>query len=225
MDAFTLPPHLEKFANPSLAEPAKLMTAKGMAPLQPRDLMICVFAMTLDPSALVKTTAENTLKGYPETILKPAIDSGLPAQVLDFLAKHQKSELIQEAITLSPYIHDDTLLYLAACGSTRVIEIISNNQKRLLANPKILDELGNNPLTSPAILDRLLAFLQQEGVLPTEGEAQVQKEMSIEEFAATIETFDLPEGLELPEDLMEDLKTTDNMEEEKVVALFARVTK
>src|SRR5262245_6079009 len=141
MEPFQLPPHLEKFAGPKVAPPAKMMTAKGMAPLQPRDLMTCVYAMTLDTDPVIVETAQKTIQNYPENILKTAVDAALPVQVMDFIARQTKHQTVIEAITLHKDVHDVTLCYLAEHGSSHVIDIISNNQIRLLKNPKILDHL------------------------------------------------------------------------------------
>jgi hypothetical protein len=43
-----------------------------------------------------------------------------------------------------------------------VIDIVANNQTRLLRHPEIVDVLGDNPLTGRATIDRILSFLGLE---------------------------------------------------------------
>jgi hypothetical protein len=221
MNPFVLPKHLEKFAGPSIPLPAKLMTAKGTAPLKPQDLVTCVYAMTLDADSSVVETARKTLAEFPESIMKTALEGGLAAPVLDGIARISRNEEILEVVALKTEIHDETLCFLAEKGSTRVIDIISNNQIRLLKCPAILDALGHNPLTGGAIIDRIYSFLDREGVINTKS-ASSEPEVSVEEFAAQLEHYDLPEDFDFPEELMEDLKE-DIPDEEKAKNLFAQI--
>lgn len=223
MDPFQLPAHLEKFAAPNLAAAAKMMTAKGLAPLQPKDMVTAVVAMALDPDEAVAKAAITTLASLPENIAKTAVDGGLAAPVLDKLARHIKHQTIVEQIALHQATHDDTLCHLAENGSTRVVDIISNNQTRLLKNPKLLDALGKNSQTSQAVIDRVFSFLEREGVIsiqPT-ADAASQKEVSVEEFVASLDDFDLPEDFEFPAELSEDLK--EEMSEDNVRSLYGKI--
>jgi hypothetical protein len=46
----------------------------------------------------------------------------------------------------------------------RVVEIVSNNQERMLRAPEIVDALGSNPLTGRSVIERILAFVGDEAV-------------------------------------------------------------
>ena len=219
METFTLPAHLEKFAGKAVPAPAKMMTAKGTAPLQPKDLITCVYAMTLEEDENLSKTALKSLEDFPETILNTAVSGGLHQAVMDCLVKTTKHQTIVEAITLHPNIANETLCHLAETGTTRVIDIIANNQTRLIKCPAILDSLGKNSLTSSAVIDRLLTFLEQQGVISTENVSE--PELSVEEFIAQEGQFDVPEGLEFPTDLIDDLK--EELPEEEVKNLFAKI--
>ena len=220
MEAFSLPPNLEKFAGKNLPMPAKMMTAKGTAPLQPKDLITCIYVMSLEENEDLSQTALKTLQEFPEPILKNAIDGGLHQAVLDCLAHQIKHSITIETITLHPQVADETLCYLAECGSIRVVDIISNNQTRLLKCPAILDSLGKNPLTGSAIVDRLFSFLEREGVISTEKESN-EPELSVEEFIAQEGNFDVPDDLEFPDEIISDLKG--EIPEEEAKNLFTKI--
>jgi hypothetical protein len=49
-----------------------------------------------------------------------------------------------------------------------VVDIVSNNQERMIRAPEIVEALGGNPLTGRAVIDRILSFLGVQ--LPGEDE-------------------------------------------------------
>ena len=52
--------------------------------------------------------------------------------------------------------------FLATLPCKRVVDIVSNNQERMLRAPEIVDALGSNPLTGRSVIDRILSFLGVE---------------------------------------------------------------
>jgi hypothetical protein len=64
-----------------------------------------------------------------------------------------------EPIALNANTEDETIAFLAALPHKRIVDIVSNNQERMLRCPEIVDALGTNPLTGRSVIDRILAFL------------------------------------------------------------------
>jgi hypothetical protein len=62
-------------------------------------------------------------------------------------------------IALNPATDDTTITELAASPHKKIVEIISNNQKRMLRSPEIVDALGSNPLTGRTVIERILNFI------------------------------------------------------------------
>ena len=54
-----------------------------------------------------------------------------------------------------------------------MVEIVSNNQERMLRHPPIVDALGANPLTGRSVIDRILSFLGIEEA-PDEAPAELR---------------------------------------------------
>jgi hypothetical protein len=80
--------------------------------------------------------------------------------VLSWLAHaHQGDADKVERIALNPAADDRTFVLLAGLPHKRVVEIVANNQTRLLRCPEIVEVLGENPLTGRSTIDRILAFL------------------------------------------------------------------
>jgi hypothetical protein len=67
-----------------------------------------------------------------------------------------------ELLALNAATDDRCYAFLASLPHRRVIEIVANNQTRLLRHPEIVEALGNNPLTGRATIDRILSFLGLE---------------------------------------------------------------
>ena len=83
--------------------------------------------------------------------------------VLSFLAHVYKDDATRmEVLALNAAADDITSAFLATLPHRRVIDIVANNQTRLLRAPQIVEALGENPLTGRATIDRILAFLGLE---------------------------------------------------------------
>jgi hypothetical protein len=57
---------------------------------------------------------------------------------------------------------DETCTFLATLPHSRVVEILAQNQVRLLRCSSLVEALGENPLTGMATIDRILHFLGVE---------------------------------------------------------------
>ena len=98
--------------------------------------------------------------------------------ILSYLAKaHSEDETRCEQIALNQATDDDTIAYLATLSHRRVVDIISQNQERMLRCDGIVEALGANPLTGRAVIDRILTFL---GVSPSDDEEAQEEANSIE---------------------------------------------
>jgi hypothetical protein len=161
---FTVPPALVKFISPDLPKPLRMNAARGTLPIPPKDLMVAVFALARDADEEIKGAAVKTLADMPVAILKGLLaDANTHPLILDFFARvlPPDSEL-QETIALNKTTDDETVAFQAGLMNKRIVEIISNNQIRILRSPFIVDALGENPLTSASILDRIIKFMELE---------------------------------------------------------------
>lgn len=149
---------------------ARLMAAGGALPLPPPELATVLFALTHDPEPEVKTRARRSLEELPEALLTTVLGADAHPAVLSFLAHvHRDRAGHMERLALNPAVDDATLVFLAALPHRRVVEIVANNQQRLLTCPEIVEVLGENPLTGRAVIDRILSFL---GLERPEGEPE-----------------------------------------------------
>jgi hypothetical protein len=98
---------------------------------------------------------------------------------------HKEHENHCEAIALNNATDDPTIAWLATLPHSRVVDIISQNQARMLRHEEIVDALGANPLTGRAVIERILGFLGIDERHTTEDDDDVLDEQEAE--AAVLE--------------------------------------
>jgi len=156
----TLSPQAERYARPDAPLEVRRMAAGGALPLPPIELATALFALAHDPDPQVKSRARESLENLPDNICQTVLTGETHPALLAFLAHAFKDHADRiESIALNPATDDRTFAFLATLPHKRAIEIIANNQQRMLRFPEIVDALGDNPLTGRATIDRILTFL------------------------------------------------------------------
>lgn len=181
-------PAAKRFVGPNVPEPPKMMAARGLAPLPPRDMCTVLAALAFDPIEAVAQAARKTIGALPERILEGALKDKLHPAVLHGLAAEiAKEPRWVELILLNPATDDETVHFLASKTDERQLEIISQNEIRLIRAPHIIEALYLNPRTRMSTVDRLMEFAVRNGLdlsgIPAFKEAQ----------AAILGIRDLPE--------------------------------
>ena len=100
-----------------------------------------------------------------------------------------------ERIALNPAADDRTFVFLASLPHKRVVEIVANNQTRLLRCSEIVEALGENPAAGRSTIDRILSFLGFQKPAAevaddeSESEALPAQELTDEAAAAALRAF------------------------------------
>jgi hypothetical protein len=176
----------EKYARSDAPLDARKMAARGALPLEPIELASVLFVLASDSEPEVKETARASLESLPDHVLGIVLQGRAHPALLSFLAKiHKDNEAHCEAIALNNATEDTTIAWLATLPHRRVIDIISQNQKRMLRHEEIVDALGANPLTGRAVIERILNFLGLEERETTDDDDQDLSEEAAE--AAVLE--------------------------------------
>lgn len=215
-----LSPQAEKYARRDAPVEARRMAARGALPLEPVELATVLFVLLHDSDSEVKTRAAESLGNLPEALVFSVLSGPTHPALLSYFAElHRESEPHCEKIALNPATHDTTLAFLATLPQRRLIDILSNNQERLLRAEAIVDALGTNPLTGRAVIERILTFL---GVDDESGDDDMSSADDIsEEAAAAAVRALLGEGMD---DVALHLASDDEIEDEQVTKnLFAAV--
>jgi hypothetical protein len=178
----TLSAEAERYVRRDAPAEVRRMAARGALPLPPIELATVLFALSHDPDDEVKQTARESLEGLPDSVCDSVLGGAAHPSVLGYLAHVFKDHASRvERLALNPATDDRTYAFLATLPHRRVVDIVANNQQRLLRAPEIVEALGENPLTGRATIDRILSFLgvekpaaevseEPDAVLPPPGE-------------------------------------------------------
>src|SRR5436190_1684877 len=164
LPADALPPSVQKLLG--APGPMKLMAAKGAAPLRPADLVVAIYQLSFDADAAVKAAAEAAPGVLPDRIVGPALAERLPAPVLHFFAGRlppTRSEAL-EKVLYNAATADETFVLMAGRLAERELEIIFENEARLLRCPAILAALFGNREARMSSLNRAIELCARNGV-------------------------------------------------------------
>ena len=153
------------------ASPAKLMAVRGMAPLRPVDLLLAVYQLSFDADPAVKSAAEAAPAGLPDKILLGPLGDGLPPQVLHFFAEHLPQDRRQaiEKILFNRATADETFVHLARSLDEAGLEIIFQNEVRLLRSTPLVEALYFNKNARMSSVSRAIELcarnnIRQQGI-------------------------------------------------------------
>src|SRR5882762_2752409 len=82
-----LPTNFQKHVDPKAPVPLRMMGAKALVPMGPREMATALFMLTFDADAAVRDTAAKSAAALPDRILSVALrDETMDAPVLDYYA-------------------------------------------------------------------------------------------------------------------------------------------
>jgi hypothetical protein len=159
-----LSPEAARYARRDAPVEVRRLAAGGALPLPPAEIVTVLFVLLQDPDVTVKERARTSLDRLPDSVLGAALAGALHPAVLAWCAEAYREHPERlEAIALNTATEDATIAFLAGLPHKRLVDIVSNNQERMLRCPEIVEALGTNPLTGRSVIDRILSFLGLEG--------------------------------------------------------------
>jgi hypothetical protein len=161
-----IPPAFRKAVDAQSPAPGRMMAARAMAPIPPRALVPIVYQLLMDPDAKIAAAAWKTFSSLDEKLVGPVLGEAMPGQVLEALAcvLIERFPLL-EKVMLNRLTPDGAFVYLAAHASeAKVINLIVENQERLLRSWDIVRGLAKNAKVLRSDIDRAVDFLVREGV-------------------------------------------------------------
>ncbi len=163
LELATLPAAVQKAL---AAGPAKMMAARGMLPMAPSEQAIALYQLSLDADAALAAAARTTAAGLPERIVAGVVaDAGLDPRVLDFFASHIGSHAaLFDALVLNPATADATIAMVAKSAGPREIDLIAQNEQRMLRHPEIIAAMYLNPKARMSTVDRAVELAVRNNV-------------------------------------------------------------
>ena len=193
-------PAVQAIISGSAPHQAKLAAASGLLPLPQSDLLEVLVALRKSENAEIAEAAEATLASQDsEDLLSAASSNETPPAVLDYLATSSKGHRqIHEAVVLNNKTSDETVASLAAATSDgSLLDLIANNQQRLIRFPQIIDAILANSDRTPEA-ERRARETKQEFFEKERGAQQIAQELRTRGKIAAAEFFesaDLTGGL------------------------------
>nr|MBA3539459.1 hypothetical protein [Deltaproteobacteria bacterium] len=126
--------------------PARVMAARGMMPLPPGDQIAVLYQLSLDADTMLAQSARVTAAGLPDKLLSGTLaDPTLDPRIVDYFAQVAGAKpSVFQAIALNPSTHDSTIATLAERASAPQIDLIAQNEQRLLRHPEIIAAMYMN---------------------------------------------------------------------------------
>lgn len=131
----------------------RLAAARGAVPLKADELLCTLLFLVHGKDAEIRSAALACLKNLPVNVLQPvAADEDTHPQVLDLIARYRYDDLaVMEILLFNPALNDQTLIALAGHCDGAVLDLIANNDERLIQAPDIIDAMIANPRASRAL--------------------------------------------------------------------------
>lgn len=157
-----LPDSLKQFVDPERPKEMRLMAARGLVPVAPKDLMLVLYTLTRDTDEEVAGEAKQTLVGMPPEVVSSVLsDTGSEQGLLDLFARVLTDEEKLQKILLNNTSSDETVAYLAErVHGQNLIELIANNHERVARSYEIVEALSKNPAITRSTLDGVIDFLK-----------------------------------------------------------------
>ena len=161
----TLSPAVERAAGANAPAPVKMMTARGMAPLPPAELVVALYQLGFSDDITVRDASNKSAVELPDAILQSALAAALDGRVLDFYARRvTRRAKPLEVVLLNRATHDETFRHLATVLTENDLEMIAKNEERLLRSPQIIAALYMNPKTRMSTAQRVVELAARNAV-------------------------------------------------------------
>ncbi|MGZ6142829.1 MAG: hypothetical protein ACXWLM_05800 [Myxococcales bacterium] len=162
-----LPANFQKHVDPKAPVPLRMMGAKALVPMGPKEMSTALFMLTFDADPGVRETAVKNAAALPDRILSVALrDETMDPPVLDYYATvfSSRDEYL-EMLVLNAQTPDETVERLTHAADDRIIEIVAQNQLRMLRYAGIVRALVSNKNARPSTVDNVCDFCVRSGLV------------------------------------------------------------
>lgn len=138
--------------------PGRSMAARGLMPLPPRDQLMVLFQLALDSDESLAQAARATAGGLPDKLVVGAlVDPTMPPNVLEFFGELAIDKpAVFEAVVLNATTADPSIARLASRAGAGGVDLIANNEQRLLRHPEIIAAMYMNRRARMSTIDRVI---------------------------------------------------------------------
>ena len=161
----SLPEQIRDRVKPEAPAPLRMMAARALLPMGPDDLLVTLAYLSTNATGELAAAARKSLGEMPPSVLGGVVRASTDADVLDFtLRELSAQEEILEPLILNRATPDAAIEWAARRVSGRALEMIGNNQERILRHGKIVEAIYFNPAAPMAIVTRAFETAIRNGV-------------------------------------------------------------
>lgn len=157
----SIPEPLKKYIDRSEPKELRLSAARGLIPLSPAELTHLLYFLSEDEDQEIAEEAKKSLSEIPGEVISTVLsDANSPREVLDYFGRTSMQESELEKVIVNNSTADLTISYIAEhTDSQKLLELISNNHKRIVRSSEIVEALSKNPMVSRSTLDSVIDYL------------------------------------------------------------------
>ena len=138
--------------------PGRAMAARGLLPLTPADQAAVLYQLAIDADDMIAGSARATAAGLPDKLLAGTLaDPTLDPRILDYFGGLVVDKPAAfDAVVRNPSVADATAAALAGRGGAREVDVIAQNEQRLLRHPEIIAAMYMNRHARMSTIDRVI---------------------------------------------------------------------
>jgi len=145
--------------------PGKLMAARGIMPLPPGDQLAVLYQLATGTEEALAQQARNTIISLPEKLLVGTLATALDPRVLDLFAELVADKpAVTETLILNAVTADATVATIAGRAESREVDLIAQNEQRLLRHPEIIAAMYMNRRARMSTIDRVVELAVRNNV-------------------------------------------------------------
>jgi hypothetical protein len=145
--------------------PGRAMAARGLLPLAPADQVAVLYQLSLDGESTLSQSARATAAGLPEKLVAGTLAAPTDPRILDFFAQLIADKpAVFDAIALNPSVADQTIATMAGRAASREVDLIAQNEQRLLRHPEIIAAMYMNRRAWMSTIDRVVELAVRNNV-------------------------------------------------------------
>ncbi len=195
-------PAVQAILSGKAPRPALIAAASGMLPLAQDELLEVLVALRESTDTDIAAAASESLAEQTAAdLLNAAKDSNTSTAVLNYLGTSAAPHGIHEAVILNKSTPDEAIIQLATTSvDGSLLELITQNQQRLVRAPKIIDAILQNTART-AEAERRARETQTEFFEKERGAKQIAGELRARGKTAAAEFFESAELVTLDGEL------------------------
>ena len=139
------PPDLVRQIREGGSPELRLLAARGLVPLEPAELVPLQVDLAGIEDGEIAKTADEALGALEPRLVVDLIDDGAPLDVLVYFSRRHHQAPVLEAILRRKDLPAEVLIELARTVPADQQEVLLLRQDLIVAEPAILDALGENP--------------------------------------------------------------------------------